>query len=155
MLITPTGTLRVALIHGPNLNLLGLREPDIYGTDSFDDINRKIEAHAKQIGVEVKISQTNHEGAIIDTIQDSVRWADAIVINPGAYTHYSYAIADALRAARMPAVEIHMTNVHSREEFRRHSVISPAVAGVIAGFGTTSYLLGLDAARALVVQGRN
>ncbi len=154
MQITPTGTLRIALIHGPNLNLLGLREPDIYGTDSFDDINRKIEAHAKQAGVEVRISQSNHEGAIIDTIHEAVRWADAIVINPGAYTHYSYAIADAIRAVRLPTVEVHMTNVQARDEWRRHSVVAEAVAGQIAGFGTMSYLLAIDAAKALVTQGR-
>jgi 3-dehydroquinate dehydratase-2 len=155
MQITPTGTVRIALIHGPNLNLLGLREPDIYGTDSFDDINRKIEAHAKQTGVEVRISQSNHEGVLIDTIHECVRWADAIVINPGAYTHYSYAIADAIRAVRLPAVEVHMTNVQGRDEWRRHSVVAAAVAGQIAGFGTISYLLALDAARALVLQGRH
>jgi len=154
MQISPTGTLRFALIHGPNLNLLGLREPDIYGTDSFDDINRKIEAHAKQLGVEVRISQSNHEGVIIDTIHESVRWADAIVINPGAYTHYSYAIADAIRAVRLPAVEVHMTNVQARDDWRKHSVVATAVAGQIAGFGTMSYLLALDAAHELVMQSR-
>lgn len=154
MQITPTGTLRFAVIHGPNLNLLGLREPDIYGTDSFEDINRKIEAHAKQLGVEVRITQSNHEGTIIDTIHEAVNWADALIINPGAYTHYAYAIADAIRGVRLPAVEVHMTNVHSREEWRHRSVIAPAAVGQIVGFGTTSYLLALDAARAIVLQGR-
>lgn len=154
MQITPTGTLKIAVIHGPNLNLLGLREPDIYGTDSFDETNRKIVEHAKRINVEVRITQSNHEGAIIDAIHDAVNWADAIVINPGAYTHYSYAIADAIRGVRLPAVEVHISNVHAREEFRRHSVIAPAAVGQIAGFGTASYLLALDAARAVVQQGR-
>jgi 3-dehydroquinate dehydratase-2 len=154
MQITPTGTLKISVIHGPNLNLLGLREPDIYGTDTFEDTNRKIREHAREIGVEVRIAQSNHEGEIIDAIQDAVNWADAIVINPGAYTHYSYAIADALRAVRLPAVEVHISNVHAREEYRRSSVIAPAAVGQIAGFGTASYLLALDAARYTVVTGR-
>ena len=154
MQIAPTGTLKISVIHGPNLNMLGLREPDVYGTDSFDDTNRKIREHAREIGIEVRIVQSNHEGEIIDAIQDAVKWADAIVINPGAYTHYSYAIADALRAVRLPAVEVHLTNVHAREEYRRTSVIAPAAAGQIAGFGTASYLLALDAARYLVISGR-
>ena len=154
MQITPTGTLKISVIHGPNLNLLGLREPDIYGTDTFDDTNRKIREHAKEIGVEVRIVQSNHEGEIIDAVQDAVNWADAIVINPGAYTHYSYAIADAIRAVRLPTVEVHISNIHAREEYRRESVIAPAAAGQIAGFGTASYLLALDAARYTVITGR-
>jgi 3-dehydroquinate dehydratase-2 len=154
MQITPSGTIKIAVIHGPNLNLLGLREPDIYGSDTFDDTNRKIVEHAKRIGVEVRISQSNHEGEIIDVIHDAVNWADAIVINPGGYTHYSYAIADAIRGVRLPTVEVHISNIHAREEFRRHSVVAPAAVGQIAGFGTASYLLGLDAARAVVQQGR-
>src|SRR5579871_2211901 len=155
MQISPSVTLKIAVIHGPNLNLLGLREPDFYGTDTFEDTNRKSRDHAKKIGVEVQITQSNHEGAIIDAIHDAVNWADAIVINPGAYTHYSYAIADAIRGVRLPCVEVHISNIHAREEFRHHSVIAPAAVGQIAGFGTASYLLGLDAARAIVLQGRN
>ena len=154
MQIAPTGTLQISVIHGPNLNLLGLREPDIYGTDTFDDTNRKIREHAKEIGVEIRILQSNHEGEIVDAIQDAVNWADAIVINPGAYTHYSYAIADAIRAVRLPTVEVHISNIHKREEYRRQSVIAPVAAGQIAGFGTASYLLALDAARYLVLTGR-
>lgn len=154
MQLAPTGALKIALIHGPNLNLLGLREPDIYGTDTFDQINRKIEEHARQIGVEVRVSQSNHEGVIIDTIHETVGWADGIVINPGAYTHYSYAIADALRAVRLPVVEVHLTNVQARDEWRRHSVIAAAAVGQIAGFGTYSYLLALDAIKAFILQGR-
>ncbi len=155
MQITPTGTLRVSVIHGPNLNMLGLREPDIYGTDTFDDTNRKIRDHARSIGVEVRITQSNHEGAIIDAIQDAVSWADAIIINPGGYTHYSIAIADAIRAVRLPAVEVHISNIHGREEFRRHSVVAPATAGQIAGFGTASYLLALDAVRHLIMDAKH
>ncbi len=154
MQIAPTGILKISVIHGPNLNMLGLREPDIYGTDTFEDTNRKIREHAKGIGVEVRIVQSNHEGEIIDAIQDAVSWADGIVINPGAYTHYSYAIADAIRAVRLPTVEVHLTNIHAREDFRRQSVIAPVVAGQIAGFGTASYLLALDAARSTIVTGR-
>lgn len=155
MQINPTGPLKVLVLHGPNLNLLGLREPDIYGTHTFDDINRQIRDHAKSIGMEVKITQSNHEGALIDALHDAIGWADAVVINPGAYTHYSYAIADAIRAIRLPVVEVHLTNVQAREEWRRHSVIAPAVVGQIAGFGTDSYLLALDAARAIVRQGKH
>ena len=154
MQITPPTSLRITLIHGPNLNLLGLREPDIYGAETYEDMNRKIEAHAKQNHIEIEIFQSNHEGAIIDAIHAAIPRADAIVINPGAYTHYSYAIADALRAVRLPVVEVHLTNVHAREEWRRHSVIASAVVGQICGFGTMSYLLALDAARSVVLQGR-
>ena len=155
MQITPTGTLKIAVIHGPNLNLLGLREPDFYGTDTYEDTNRKILEHGTKLGLEVQITQSNHEGAIIDAIHEAVNWADALVINPGAYTHYSHAIADAIRGVRLPCVEVHISNIHAREEFRHQSVIAPACVGQIAGFGTTSYLLGLDAARAIIVQGRN
>ncbi len=150
MQISPTGTLMISVIHGPNLNLLGLREPDIYGTDTFEDTNRKIREHAKEIGVEVRITQSNHEGEIIDAIQDAVNWADAIVINPGAYTHTSYAIADAIRAVRLPTVEVHLSNVHARERWRHHLAVAPVAAGVIAGLGPASYDLGLRAAADLL-----
>jgi len=155
MQIAPSAALKILVLHGPNLNLLGLREPDIYGTDTYDDMNRKIEAYAKQSGVQVQITQSNHEGVLIDAIHDAVGWADGIIINPGAYTHYSHAIADAIRGVRLPVVEVHMTNVHAREEFRRHSVVAPAAVGQIAGFGTASYLLALDAIRATIDQGRS
>ncbi len=144
--------MRISLIHGPNLNLLGIRETEIYGRDSFDEINRKIKARAQQQGVEVRIFQSNHEGEIIDAIQDAREWADAMIINPGAFTHYSYAIRDAITAVRLPVIEVHLTNVHAREEFRRHSVIAPVVAGQIVGLGTLGYLLALDAAKSLVEQ---
>jgi 3-dehydroquinate dehydratase-2 len=143
---------RISLIHGPNLNLLGAREPEIYGRDGFDEINRKIKQRAQAIGAEVRIFQSNHEGEIIDTIQDAKTWADAIIINPGAYTHYSYAIRDAITTVRLPCIEVHITNVHAREEFRRHSVISPVVSGQIVGLGTLGYILALDAAREIVEQ---
>jgi 3-dehydroquinate dehydratase II len=154
MQLTPSGPMRILVLHGPNLNLLGTREPGIYGATSFDELNKLIRDYARQNQIDVKIEQSNHEGALVDAIQGALDWADAIVINPGAYTHYSYAIADALRAVKLPAVEVHLTNVHARDEFRRHSVVAPTCVGQIAGFGPASYLLGLDAARAVVQQGR-
>jgi 3-dehydroquinate dehydratase-2 len=142
--------IRICLIHGPNLNLLGVRETDIYGKDSYDDINRKIKQHANGLNMEVRIFQSNHEGEIIDWIHEARTWADAIVINPGAFTHYSYAIRDALAAVRLPAIEIHLSNVHAREEFRRHSVIAPVTVGQILGFGSLGYMLALEAAKSVV-----
>lgn len=150
MQLTHTGPRKIALIHGPNLNLLGLRDPDIYGKDNYDQVNRKIEAHAKTLGLDVRIQQSNIEGEIINFIQDAISWADAIVINPGAYTHYAYAIRDAIADSRLPTIEVHLTNVHAREEFRRHSVVSPVTTGQIVGFGTNSYLLALEAAKSLI-----
>ncbi len=144
--------IRLSLIHGPNLNLLGIREADIYGTDSFDDINRKIKQRGQECGLEVRIFQSNHEGEIVDAIQDARQWADGIIINPGALTHYSYSIRDALAAVRLPVIEVHVSNVHAREEFRRHSVVSPIVVGQIVGMGTYGYLLALDAMRHIVEQ---
>ena len=150
MQLTRTGPIRISLIHGPNLNMLGVRDPDIYGKDDFDSVNRRIEQHAKALNVEVRIQQSNSEGAIIDFVQDAMSWANAIVINPGAYTHYSYAIRDAIADSRLPTVEVHLTNVHAREDFRRQSVISPVATGQIVGFGPHSYLMALDAAKNLV-----
>jgi 3-dehydroquinate dehydratase-2 len=138
------------MIHGPNLNMLGVRDPEIYGKEDFSSLNKRIEAHAKQLGVEVTVQQSNSEGAIIDFIQDARAWAEAIIINPGAYTHYSYAIRDALADTRLPVIEVHISNVHAREEFRRHSVISPITTGQIVGFGPQGYLLALDAAKRLI-----
>lgn len=144
--------IKISLIHGPNLNLLGSREPEIYGRDSFDEINRKIKQRAQQSSMEVRILQSNHEGEIIDAIQDARNWADGLILNPGAYTHYSYAIRDAVTAVRMPVIEVHLSNVHGREEFRRHSVIAPVVAGQIVGLGSIGYLLALEAIKAIVEQ---
>ncbi|MCS6776786.1 MAG: type II 3-dehydroquinate dehydratase [Chthonomonadaceae bacterium] len=144
--------LRVSLIHDPNLNLLGSRETDFYGRDTFDEINRRIKQRAAALEMEVRIFQSNHEGEIVDAIQDARHWASGIIINPGAYTHYSIAIRDALTAVRLPTIEVHISNVHAREEFRRHSVISPVVAGQIVGLGPNGYLLALDALKYLVEQ---
>lgn len=150
MQLTRSGPTKVLLVHGPNLNLLGFRDPDIYGKDDFASLNKKIEAHAKSLGIEVRIQQSNIEGEIINFIQEAISWADAIVINPGAYTHYSYAIRDAIADSRLPTIEVHLSNVHAREDFRRHSVIAPVSTGQILGFGSRSYFLALEAAKNLV-----
>ena len=150
MQLTRTGPIRIALIHGPNLNMLGVRDPDVYGKETFESINRKITAHAKYLGVEVTIQQSNSEGAIVDFVQDAMGWASAIVINPGAYTHYSYAIRDAVADSRLPTVEVHLSNVHAREDFRRHSVISPVTTGQVVGFGPYGYLMAMSAAKNLI-----
>lgn len=142
--------IKVTVIHGPNLNLLGVREPDVYGFDTFDALNKKIKERARSLDMEAQIFQSNSEGEIVDAIHAAMQWADVILINPGAYTHYSYAIRDAITAVRLPAIEVHLTNVHGREEWRRHSVVSPVVSGQIIGFGSESYLLALAAAKSLV-----
>jgi 3-dehydroquinate dehydratase-2 len=135
--------IKLLLIHGPNLNLLGAREPDVYGKTTMEEINRRVTDFAKEKSAEIRIMQSNSEGAIIDAIQDARGWASGILINPGAYTHYSHAIRDAISAVRLPAVEIHISNVSAREEFRRHSVIAPVCVGSVSGFGWCSYKLGL------------
>jgi 3-dehydroquinate dehydratase II len=143
--------LKISVIHGPNLNLLGFREPEIYGQDSFDDVNRKIKEYARSIDVETRIFQSNSEGEIVDAIQEATKWADAIVINPGAFTHYSYAIREAIASVRLPAIEVHLTNVHARgDDWRRLSVIAPVTAGQITGFATNSYMLAISAAKTLI-----
>lgn len=137
--------LKILLIHGPNLNLLGRREPKIYGTLNLDEINARMKRLAEENGAELRAFQSNGEGALIDAIQDAAKWADGIVINPGAYTHYSYAIRDALAAVGLPAIEVHLSNIYAREEFRQKSVISPAATGCICGLGWRSYLYGIRA----------
>lgn len=141
---------KILVIHGPNLNMLGTREVGIYGEDTLESVNQAIEELAKELRVEVDIHQSNSEGEIIDLIQGAARSAKGILINPAAYTHYSYAIRDALAAVRLPAVEVHLSNIHSREEFRHDSVMAPVVSGQIAGFGADSYLLGLRALAGLL-----
>jgi 3-dehydroquinate dehydratase-2 len=154
MNLTPFRGLKVLVLHGPNLNLLGFRQPEIYGSETFENINQRIRDHAKSRNIEVRIEQSNHEGQLIDWIHEALGWADGIVINPGAYTHYSYAIADAIRGTRLPAVEVHLTNVHTREEWRQHSVVAEASVGQIMGFGAMSYILGMEAICYVVEQGR-
>src|SRR5699024_7966810 len=134
------------ILNGPNLNFLGIREPDIYGHQTLADINALIEAYGKEHGHELTFFQSNSEGAMIDAIQESYRTeADGIVINPAAYTHYSYAIHDALKGMNIPAVEVHLSAIHTREEFRKNSVVAPACVGQISGFGADGYILGIQA----------
>ncbi len=141
---------QISVLNGPNLNLIGSREPDFYGRESYDEVNRKIKVKALELGIEVRIFQSNHEGELIDAIHDARNWADAIIINPGALSHYSYAVRDALTAVRLPAIEVHISNVHAREEFRRVSIISPVVIGQIVGLGTNGYLLAMQAIQQVV-----
>lgn len=135
---------KILVIHGPNLNLLGKREPDIYGKIDFEELNKLIEQKAKEKNFKVQIFQSNWEGQIIDWIQQIGPQMDFIIINAGALTHYSYAIRDALSAVKTPAIEVHISNIYAREEFRHISVIAPVVIGQISGFGVYSYLLALD-----------
>jgi 3-dehydroquinate dehydratase-2 len=136
--------MKILVIHGPNLNLLGLRETDIYGAQSLNEINNSLKKLAKELGLEITIKQTNHEGEIVDLIQNSKDYS-GILINPAAYTHTSIAIRDAIAAVNIPTVEVHLSNIHRREEFRRTSLIAPVATGQISGFGPQSYLLGLRA----------
>ena len=138
---------KILVIHGPNLNLLGERETSIYGTTTMESINQQLEQAAKLRGAELVLFQSNHEGDIVDIIGKTRKdGIDAIVINPAAYTHTSVAIRDALAAVNVPAVEVHLSNIYKREEFRHHSLIAPACVGQVSGFGVQSYLLGLAAA---------
>ena len=135
---------KILLINGPNLNLLGKREPKYYGHMSLAEIENMVKAEGLELGIDIITFQSNHEGEIIDFIQDNSLLADGIIINPGAFTHYSYAIYDALKATSLPIVEVHLSNIFAREEFRSHSVISPIAKGVISGFGYKGYLYALN-----------
>ena len=136
---------RILVIHGPNINLLGSREPEVYGTTTLEEINADLTSAAKEWGAEVEFFQSNHEGALVDRIQEAQSWADGILINPGGLSHTSISLRDALAATDLPIVEVHLSNIFAREEFRQHSFISAIAAGVITGFGPTSYGLGLNA----------
>lgn len=137
---------KILVLHGPNLNLLGKRQPEIYGRLTLEQINRKIRTLARELGVEVEIRQSNSEGELVNWIQESPGQFGALVINAAAYTHSSVALRDALIAVGVPAIEVHISNIHKREEFRKRSLIAEAVVGQITGFGVQSYLLGLRAA---------
>ena len=141
---------KILVIHGPNLNLLGQREPDIYGKVTIDDINNDLRKMAKARKVSLEIVQSNHEGEIVELIGRSGGKFGAILINPAAYTHTSVAIRDALSSVKVPAVEVHLSNIYAREEFRHTSLISPVARGQICGFGKMSYILGLEAAISLI-----
>jgi 3-dehydroquinate dehydratase-2 len=141
--------MRVLIIHGPNLNLLGEREPAVYGSQTLADIDGEVAALARELAIDVQSMQHNSEGAIIDALHAARKNYDAVLLNPGAYTHYSYAIADAIAAISIPVIEVHLSNIHAREAFRRTSVVAPACAGSVGGFGKNSYLLALRAAAAI------
>ena len=137
--------MRMLVLHGPNLNLLGTREPDVYGRMTLEDINARLVEWGRAEEVEVRCLQSNHEGALIDALQEARTWADGVVFNPGGYTHTSVALRDAIAAIEIPVVEVHLSNVYAREEFRHTSMISAVCKGKIVGFGWQSYLLGVKA----------
>ncbi len=138
-------THKFLVLNGPNLNLLGTREKSVYGSDTLENIINELHVYAQQRDVELRDFQSNSEGALVDTVHQARTWADGIIFNAGAYTHYSIALRDAIAGVGLPVIEVHISNVHAREEFRHKSVLAPVCLGVIAGFGRNSYFLGVDA----------
>ena len=141
---------KILIVNGPNLNLLGIREPDIYGRETLADIEQRCVQKAKALGFEITMRQSNHEGELIDWIHEAVTKWSAIIINPAAYTHTSVAIMDALKLVNCPIVEVHISNIYQRETFRQHSYVSPVATGVICGFGSAGYEVALEAISGLL-----
>lgn len=145
---------RILVIHGPNLNLLGQREPHIYGTTTLEEINRVLRKQAEQLRLDVETHQTNHEGVMVEVVQKAMTGYDGVIINPAAFSHYSIAVRDSLAAVPVPVIEVHLSNIHGREEFRRHSVTAAVAKGTITGLGPSGYLLALEAI-ARMIDGRD
>ncbi len=145
---------RILVLNGPNLNLLGMREPGVYGSESYEAICRRIADKAGELGLETEFFQSNSEGGLIDALHAAMRTADGVILNAGGYTHTSVAIRDAIAAIRLPVVEVHLSNIHAREEFRHTSLIAPVCRGQIAGFGADSYILALYALDSLLKAGK-
>lgn len=141
---------KVLVVHGPNLNMLGERETDIYGEHNLESINKNLNSEAKELGLDLETFQSNDEGALVSKIQEVKDHFDALIINPAAFTHYSIAIRDAIAAVNKPVIEVHLSNIYAREEFRHKSVVSAVAYGVISGFGSNSYLLALEAVHKLL-----
>lgn len=143
--------MNVVVLHGPNLNLLGEREPGVYGKETLSDLNRAVRRRARELGIRLRIYQSNHEGRLIDLLHANRKWADGVVINPGAYTHYSYALRDAIAAIQKPVIEVHLSDIKRREPFRRVSVLRPVCVAQISGKGLGSYLEALERLEAAAI----